>query len=97
MSDGMHLSNLAGNKKEWPVYMKIGNLSSRIRQMPSMQSVIMFALLLISITNRITPPKRLDEQRETNREVLNQVLRRVLHPLTCKHNPTAESGYYNIL
>jgi hypothetical protein len=97
MSDGMHLSNLAGNKKQWPVYMKFGNLSSRIRQMPSMHSVKMFALLPISITNRITPPKRLDEQWETNREVLNEVLRRVLHPLTCKQNPTAESGYYNIL
>jgi len=27
MSDGTHLSNSAGNKKVWPVYMTIGNLT----------------------------------------------------------------------
>jgi hypothetical protein len=34
MSDITHLSNFAGDKKEWSVYMTIGNLSSKIRQMP---------------------------------------------------------------
>jgi hypothetical protein len=29
--------------------------------------------------------------------VLNEVLRRVLHPLTFKQNPSTESGYYNVL
>jgi hypothetical protein len=29
--------------------------------------------------------------------VLNEVLRRVLQPLTFKQNPSAESGYYNVL
>jgi len=29
--------------------------------------------------------------------VLNEVLRRVLQPLTCKQNPNAGSGYYNVL
>ena len=55
MSDGMHLSNFAGDKKEWPVYMKIGNLSSKIRQTPSTHSVVMVALLLIPIKNRNIP------------------------------------------
>jgi len=34
MSDGTHLSNFAGDRIEWPVFIKIGNLSSKIRQMP---------------------------------------------------------------
>jgi hypothetical protein len=77
--------------------MTIGNLSSKIHQMPSTHSIVMVALLLILIKNRNIPPKRLDKQQQTNREVLNEVLQRVLHPLTFKQNPSAESGYYNIL
>jgi hypothetical protein len=97
MSDGTHLSNFAGDKKEWPVYMKIGNLSSKIHQMPSTHSVVMVALLPIPIKNRNIPQKRLDEQRQTNQEVLKEVLRQLLQPLTFKHNPSAESGYYKVL
>jgi len=97
MSDGTHLSNFAGDKKEWPVYMTIGNLSSNLREMPSMHSAVMVALLPIPIQNRSIPQKRLDEQQQTNREVLNDVLWRVLHPLTFKQNPSAESGYDNVL
>ena len=77
--------------------MTIGNLSSKIHQMPSTHSVVMVALLLIPIKNRNFPQKWLDEQRRTNREVLNEVLRQLLQPLTFKHNPAAESGYYNVL
>jgi hypothetical protein len=97
ISDKTHLSNLAGDKKEWPVYMTIGNLSSKIRQMPSAHTFVMVALLPILIKNCNIPQKWLDEQRQTNQEVLNEVLRRILQPLTCKQNPNAESGYYNIL
>jgi hypothetical protein len=74
MSDGIQLSNFAGNNKEWPVYMTIGNLSSKIYQMPSTHSVVMVALLPIPIKNRNISLKLLDEQRQTNREVLNEVL-----------------------
>jgi hypothetical protein len=94
MSDGTHLLISAGDKKVWPVYMTIGNLSSKIRQMPSMHSVVMVALLQIPIKNRNIPQKRLDEQRQTYREVLNEVLRWLLWPLTCMHNRCAMSGYY---
>jgi len=93
MSDGTHLSNFASDKKEWPVYMTIGNLSSKIGQMPSAHTVVMVSLLPIPIKNCNIPQKPLDEQRQTNREVLNEVLRRVLQPLTFKQNPNAESGY----
>jgi len=84
MSDGTHLSNYAGDKREWPVFMTIGNLSSKIRQMPSPQSVIMVALLPIPIRNRDILQKWLNEQRQTNQEGQSEVLRRVLQPLTFK-------------
>ena len=97
MSDGTHLSNIAGDKTEWPIYMTIGNLSSNIRQMPSTHSVVMVALLQIPIKKRNIPQKRLDEQPQTNQEVLYEVVRRLLQPLTFKLNPSTGSGYYNIL
>jgi hypothetical protein len=84
LSDGTHLSNFACDKTAWPVYMTIGNLSSKIRHMPAAQTVVMVTLLPISIRNRSMPQKRLDEQRQTNREVLNAVLRRVPQHLTSK-------------
>jgi hypothetical protein len=97
MSDRTHLSNFAGDKKQWPVYMTIGNLSSKILQTPSTHSVVMVHILPILIKNRNIPQKGLDEQRQTNREVLNEVLQRLLQPLTFKQNPSAGSGYYNVL
>jgi len=66
MSDGTHILNFSGDKKEWPVYMTIGNLSSELRQMPSTHSVVMIALLPIPIKNRKIAQQRLDEQRQTN-------------------------------
>jgi len=97
MSDGTHLSNFAVYKIEWPVYMTIGNLSSMIRQMPSTYSVVMVACLPIPTKNRNIPQTQLDEQRQPNREVLNEVLRQVHHPPTFKQNPSTMSGYDNIL
>jgi hypothetical protein len=46
--------------------MTIGNLSSRIRQMPSTHSIVMVALLPIRIQNRYIPQMLLDEQQQTN-------------------------------
>jgi len=57
----------------------------------------MVTLPPIPIKNRIIPQMGLDEQQQTNREVLNEVLRRVLQPLTFKQHPSTESGYYNVL
>jgi hypothetical protein len=66
MSDGTHLSNFAGNKKDWPVYMTIGNLSSKLRQMPSTHSIVMVAVLAIPIENRNILWMKLDDQRQTD-------------------------------
>jgi hypothetical protein len=57
----------------------------------------MVALLPIPIKNRNIRQLRQDEQRQTNREVLNIVLQQILQPLTLKQNPNAESWYYNVL
>jgi len=97
MSDRTHLSNFAGDKKEWPVYMTISNLSSMIRQLPSTHSIVIVAILPIPIKNRNIPEKRLDERRQTHRELPNEVLWQVLQRPTCKRNPSAESRYYNVL
>jgi len=97
VSDETHLLKFAGDKTEWPVYMTIGNVSSKIHQMPWMQSVIMFALLPIPITNRNISQTRLVDLQQTNQEVLNVVHWGVLPPPTVIQNPCAESGYYNIL
>jgi hypothetical protein len=77
--------------------MTIGNLLLKIRQTPSTHSIVMVALLPIPIRNRNIPQKRLNKQRQTNLEVLNEVLLRLLQPLTFKQNPSAGSGYYNVL
>jgi len=97
MSDETHLLNFAGDKKEWSVYMTIGNVSSKIRQTTSKHAVVMFALLPIPMKNRNIPPNRLDVQQPTIREVLNDVLRQLLKPMTFKQNHSAASGYYKFL
>jgi len=97
MSDGTHLSNFTTDKKVWPVYMTIRNSSSKIHQMPAAHTVLMVAHLPIPKHNRKIPQKRLDVQWQTHGEVLNEVLWHVLQPLTFKLNPSAESGYYNVL
>jgi hypothetical protein len=66
MSDGKHLSNLAGDTKQWPVYMTIGNLSLELRQMASTHCILMVTLLLIPNKTRTVPQMLLDEQRYTN-------------------------------
>jgi len=57
----------------------------------------MVALLPIPNKNSNIPQKWLDEQRQTNREVLNEVLWRLLQPVTFKQNSSAGKGYYNVL
>jgi hypothetical protein len=93
LSDGTHLSNFANDKKEWPVHMTIGNLFSKIRPMPSMQSVVMVALLPIPFKHRKIAQKRLHDQRQTHRKVQNKEIWRLLQSHTVKPNPCTESGY----
>jgi hypothetical protein len=66
ISDGTHLSNFVGDRTEWPVCMPIGNLSSKIRQMPSTHCVVMVALRPIPIEIFNILQKRLVDQGHTN-------------------------------
>jgi len=77
--------------------MSSNNLPLKIRQMPSTHRVMMIALLLIEIQNGNIHQQQLDVQQQTHRQVLNQVLRLVLQPLSIEQDPCAESGYYNVL
>jgi len=77
--------------------MTIGNLFSKISQTLSMHTIILVAILPIPIKNRNIPQKQLHKQRQINREVLNEVLRRVLQLLTFTQHSSAESGYYKVL
>jgi len=81
MSDAIHLTNFSGDKKAWPVYMTIGNLSASARMATAMHSVLLVALLPIAIKMRDIPLSRYKEQREHNRMVLQHVLRHILGPL----------------
>jgi len=96
-SDRTHLLNFACNKKQWPGYMTISILSSKIRRRPSTHSVVLVVPLPIPIKNHNISHKRLDEQRQTNQEVLNEVLWRVVQPLTNQLIPCSEGEHDNVL
>jgi hypothetical protein len=73
------------------------NQSSKIRQMALMHTIVTVTLLPIPIKNINILQMRLDEQWQTNREVLTKVLWRVLPPHTFQQNPSTKSGYDNFL
>jgi hypothetical protein len=50
--------------------------------MPSICSIVMIAPLLIAILNCSISPIQVNEQRHTNKEVLNKILWAAFHPLT---------------
>jgi hypothetical protein len=57
----------------------------------------MVTLLPIPIMNCNILQKQLEEQPQTNREVLNDVPQRILQSFTVKQHPSDESGYFNVL
>jgi len=68
-----------------------------MRLMPTAHSIVMVAFLLSAIKNCNIPQNGLDENWQTNQEVLNEVRRQVLQTLSFTHKPRAESGYYIVL
>ena len=81
MSDATHLTNFCGDKKAWPIYMTIGNLSAAARMKHTMHGVLLVALLPIPVKMRDVPTKRRNAQREHNRMVMQHVLQHVLQDL----------------
>jgi len=80
-SDATHLTNFSSDKKEWPVYMTIGNLSTTIRMVPSYNSIFLIALLPILIKMRDVSFSQYNAQKEYNRMIQQHILRDVLGPL----------------
>jgi len=66
MSDRRHLLNFAGDKKVWPIYMTIRNLSAKVGQMPSTHTIVLVTLFPVSIQNHNIPLMRLEVQRQRN-------------------------------
>jgi len=55
MYNAMHLMNFSIDKKAWPVYITIGNLSASARMATAIHSVLLVALLPIAIKIRDIP------------------------------------------
>jgi len=92
MSDGTHLTNFCGDKKAWPVYMTIGNLSAAARMKHTMHGVLLVALLPIPVKMRDIPLKKRNAQRERNRMVSQHVLQHVMHGLL--NSETENRNFY---
>lgn len=87
MSDATHLTNFCGDKKAWPLYMTIGNLSAAARMKHTMHGVLLVALLPIPVKMRDLPAKKRNAQREHNRMVMQHVLQHVLEDLRTDQGP----------
>jgi hypothetical protein len=88
-SDQSHLANNFGGKKEWPVYLNLGNIDLTIRSKPPNRTNIFVALVPV-------PPKyqfkgngkttAVKEQQIHNREALRNVFERIFRPLDSLFN-----------
>jgi len=78
--DATQRTNFSGDKKAWPVYMTIGNLSTTIRMVQSYHGILLIALPLIPIKMRNVPISRYNAQKDHNRMIQQHVLRHVLGP-----------------
>ncbi|KAH8147002.1 uncharacterized protein LAJ45_08801 [Morchella importuna] len=76
-SDGTHLTNFSGDKKAWPVYLTIGNITSEIRNKPSSFAFILLALLPVPRKLGV----RANEHRRENQMALHKVLGEILEGL----------------
>ena len=82
-SDQTCLTNFAGDKTLWPLYMSIGNISSQIRNKPASQAWILISLLPIG-------PKRtqgikgftIQQQEYDVLTVQHKILEHILAPLS---------------
>jgi len=80
MSDQTNLTNFSGDKKAWPVYITIGNLSSARRNSPGSMAVLLLALL--PIPPKLSKSSKADQrQRKINADTLQDVLELIFAPL----------------
>jgi len=79
MSDQMHLSNLSGDKKAWPVYLTLGNLPATRRNRPGFFAVRLVALL--PVPPKLTKSSADHLQRQINADTLRGVFELLFEPL----------------
>jgi len=88
LSDQTHLTNFSGDKKAWPVYMRIGNILVWTRNSPAKMPILLLAFL--PVPRRLTGESAHanEPQMQTNAHTLWGVLDLVLAPL----QPVAQEG-----
>jgi hypothetical protein len=80
MSDQTHLTNFSGDKKAWPVYITIGNLTSTRRNKPGSMAVLLLALL--PVPPKFAKSSAADKlQRQINADTLRGVFELIFRPL----------------
>jgi len=88
-SDITLLTNFSGDKKAWPIYMIIGNILSRTRNMASKHTTVLLALLPV-------PPKILGvamtdaRQRPVNNQILCDLMESISTPIVALENSRLE-------
>jgi len=76
----MHLTNLSGDKKAWPVYITLGNLPSGRRNSPTSMAVLLLALL--PIPPKLSKSCKADQHgRHMNADTLRDVFELIFAPL----------------
>ena len=82
MSDATHLTNFVGDHKAYPVYMTIGNITATARMKVSLPSVVLLALLPISMKATGTETAKAEkEKKEKHRLVIQEILQHILKAL----------------
>jgi len=80
MSDQTNLTNFSGVKKEWPVYITIGNLPSARRNSPGSMAVLLLALL--PVAPKLSKSSKADQrQRKINADTQQDVFELIFAPL----------------
>jgi len=102
LSDSIHLTAYVGDKKIWPVYMTIGNLSSVIRMKPTTHSVDMIAVLPEKAKYSAQSDISRQKQATWDHQIVHEVLKVVLQPLfdhsrNCDPNDTHLSPCFHAL
>jgi len=80
MSEQIHLTNLSGDKKAWPVYITVGNLLSGRRNSPTSMAVLLLALWPIS--PKLSKSFKADQhQKQINADTLRVVFELIFAPV----------------
>jgi hypothetical protein len=88
-SNQTHLTNYFGDKTEWPVYFRLGNIDSMMRSKPSNLGCILAAFLPIPPKyhfNGDRKPRAVKDQQIHNGDVLRKVFEHIFRPLDVLFN-----------